>query len=134
MTNNITNKYFNDIALENFDYFERFPERRRKCIVTDKSYDVYDKREHFCEKLNIRAIVMPRVSGNDTPAIARSPMGAAMTQLIHSSMEQLERNRDMGLVRQISARLHKLPIYEMHMSTDLTKNPAFLRSFIEKEL
>lgn len=49
MTNNITNKYFNDIALENFDYFERFPERRRKCIVTDKSYDVYDKREHFCE-------------------------------------------------------------------------------------
>lgn len=92
------------------------------------------QKQDFCENLDIRAIVMPKVSGNDEPSIVTSPMGAAMTQMIYSSLEQLERCRDVGLVRQMAMRLQKLPIFEMNMSTDLTKNPAFLRSFIEKEL
>lgn len=41
------NKYFENIELEHFDYFEKFPQRRRACIINDKSYDIYDKRAHF---------------------------------------------------------------------------------------
>jgi len=76
---------------------------------------------------------MPRITGAQQPTIQVSPMGGAMTQMIHSSLEQLERYRDTQLIRQISARVGGLPVYEMSMSPDLAKNPAFLRSFIEKE-
>jgi len=90
-------------------------------------------REHFCQGLDIQAVVMPRITGAQQPTIQVSPMGGAMTQMIHSSLEQLERYRDTQLIRQISARVGGLPVYEMSMSPDLAKNPAFLRSFIEKE-
>ena len=45
----MNNKYFNDITVEQFDYFKTYPERRREQIVNDKSYDIYDKRLHFKE-------------------------------------------------------------------------------------
>lgn len=45
----MNNKYFNDITIEQFHYFDQYPERRRERIVSDKSYDIYDKREHFKE-------------------------------------------------------------------------------------
>ena len=41
------NKYFENIELEHFDYFAKFPKRRRTSIINDKSYDIYDKRAHF---------------------------------------------------------------------------------------
>lgn len=129
---------YTNIAV-NPDMYERMPpsERLSAPAYADwwngKLHFHLDRKE-FCPSLEIRAIVMPRVTGGEEPAIALSPLGAAMTQLIHSSLEQLERYRDTQLVRQMAARLGHLPVYEMQMSTDLTKNPAFLRRFIEKEL
>ncbi len=92
------------------------------------------KDEEICPALDIKAIIMPRVSGEDEPSIRSTSPGPAMTQMLHSSLTQLDRNRDTGLMRTIAARLGSLPVYEMSMSTDLSKNPAFLRSFIEKEI
>lgn len=87
----------------------------------------------FCEALSIHAIVIPAMGGEAPPSIRAVPPGRAMAPLIHSSMTQMEFYRDTTLIRQISARLKDLPTYEMHMSADLKKNPAFLRRFIEKE-
>lgn len=129
---------YTNIAV-NPDMYERMPpsDRLREPAYADwwngKLHFHLDNRE-FSPKLEIRAVVMPRVSGGDEPSIAPSPQGAAMTQMIHSSLEQLERYRDTDLIRQMGTRLGRLPVYEMQMSTDLMKNPAFLRRFIEKEL
>lgn len=91
------------------------------------------ENHQLCQSLEIMAIIMPKVSGKEEVAITPSGAGAAMTQMLHSSITQLDRNRDTRLMQQMAARLSSLPVYDMHMSTDLTKNPAFLRSFIEKE-
>lgn len=91
------------------------------------------QRHQLCPALDINAIIMPKISGRDQPAIYPASAGPAMTQMLHSSLTQLDRNRDTDLMRTIASRMGSLPVYEMHMSTDLTKNPAFLRSFIEKE-
>lgn len=45
--NNMNNKYFNDITVDQFDYFGVYPERRRACIISDKTYDINDKCTHF---------------------------------------------------------------------------------------
>lgn len=91
------------------------------------------RREQICPRLTIKAIVMPKISGKDEPSIHLSTAGAAMTQMLHSSLTQLDRNRDTALMHQTAARLSGLPVYEMQMSTDLTKNHVFLREFIKKE-
>lgn len=43
----MTNKYFEGVAARRFDYFKKYPKRRRAAITMDKSYDIYDKHQHF---------------------------------------------------------------------------------------
>ena len=92
------------------------------------------RSQQFAPSLDIKAIVMPRISGKEEPEICRVSSSAAMTQMLHSSLTQLDRHRDTELMRTIAGRMGSLPVYEMQMSPDLMKNPAFLRSFIEKEI
>lgn len=40
----MTNKYFENAKPVQFDYFKKFPERRRLAIVSDKSYRIYDQK------------------------------------------------------------------------------------------
>ena len=88
----------------------------------------------YCPRLKIKAIIMPLVAGDAEPSAYPVSRSSAMAQLISSTASQLESRHDTQLIQKMSARLSGLPVYEMRMSTDLKKNPAFLRSFIEKEL
>lgn len=90
--------------------------------------------DRYCPKLKIKAIIMPLVAGDAEPSIYPTPKSSAMAQLISSTITQLESRHDAALIKKMSARLADLPVYEMRMSTDLVKNPAFLRRFIKKEI
>lgn len=90
--------------------------------------------DRYCQKLKIKAIIMPLVAGDAEPSIYPIPKNNAMAQLISSTISQLESRHDTALIQKMSARVADLPVYEMRMSTDLVKNPAFLRRFIEKEI
>lgn len=91
-------------------------------------------KERFCSELGIRALIIPKVTKEAEPSIRAIAPGNVMAQLIHSTITQIEARRDVRLIQQMAMRLSELPVYEMCMSTELWKNPAFLRSFIEKEL
>lgn len=120
------------------DMYEKFPQLGKPLLEEDGSFrggkpQFQVPRERFSPALDIQAIIMPKIAGDAEPSIAPVPPGKVMTRLIHSTITQIESRRDTALVLQMARRLSALPIYEMGMSTDLTKNPAFLRSFIEKE-
>ncbi len=120
------------------DMYEKFPQLGKPILEEDGSFrggkpQFQVPAERFCPGLDICAIVMPKIMGDPEPSIAPIAPGKVMTQLIHSTITQIESRRDTALIMQMAQRLSALPIYEMRMSTDLTKNPAFLRSFIEKE-
>ncbi len=87
----------------------------------------------YCPHMKIAAIVMPLAAGDEEPSIYPIPRSNAMAPLVSSTASQLEFRHDTAMIQKLSARLLGLPVYEMRMSTDLSKNPAFLRSFIEKE-
>ncbi len=91
------------------------------------------KNQQICPCLALKAIIMPQISGKEEPSIHLSTVGAAMTQMLHSSLTQLDRNRDTALMKQMASRMAGLPVYQMQMSTDLSKNHVFLREFIKKE-
>ena len=87
----------------------------------------------YCPRMTIKAVVMPLVAGDEEPSIYPIAKSNAMAQLISSTASQLEFRHDAAQIQKLSMRLANLPVYEMRMSTDLKKNPAFLRRFIEKE-
>lgn len=87
----------------------------------------------FAKQLEIKAIILPTIGGTDEVSLTPVSPGPAMTQLIHSTVIQSGSHKDTRLIMAMSQRFMGLPVYEMRMSTDLKKNPAFLRLFIEKE-
>lgn len=88
--------------------------------------------QRFAESLEVKAIILPVVRGESEPSIQPVAQGRAMIHLLHSTALQTGREQDTGLIRQMAQRLARLPVYEMRMSTDLNKNPAALRQFLEK--
>lgn len=119
------------------DMFEKMPQLGAPILEPDGSYrggkpQVQVPKERFCSSLDIQAIIMPRITGEKDVAIVPTPPGKAMVQLIHSTIGQIEMQRDTGLIQQMAMRFSGLPVYEMRMSTDLEKNPAALREFIRK--
>ncbi len=120
------------------DMYQQFPQLGKPLMEPDGSFvggkPQFQLSSHrLSPSLDIQAIVMPKIMGDAEPSIAAISPGKVMTQLIHSTITQIESRRDTALILQMAQRLSVLPIYEMRMSTDLKKNPAFLRSFIEKE-
>ena len=86
----------------------------------------------FSGKLDIKAIILPVIHGKTEVALKPVPPGRAMIHLLHSSAVQTGREQDTALIRQIAQRLAGVPVYEMHMSTELEKNPAALRDFLRQ--
>jgi len=121
------------------DMYRRFPRLGPPLLEEDGSFrggkpQFQVPGDRFSPSLDIRAVILPKITGGQEPSIRPTSPGRAMTQLIHSTVTQIESRRDTALIQQLSRRLSPLPVYEMEMSTDLAKNPAFLRSFIEKEI
>lgn len=120
------------------DMYQRFPRLGKPILEEDGSFrggkpQFQVPPERFSPSLDIQAIIMPKIAGDAEPSITRISPGGVLAPLIHSTITQIEFRRDTALIQQMAQRLSALPVYEMRMSTDLTKNPAFLRSFIEKE-
>lgn len=88
-------------------------------------------RQRFAEQLDIKAIILPVIKGEREPSIHPTAPGKAMIHLLHSSAVQTGREQDAALIRQTAQRLSGLPVYEMHMSTELMKNPEALRAFLQ---
>lgn len=120
------------------DMYQRFPQLGQPILEEDGSFrggkpQFQVPPDRFSPSLDIRAIILPKIGGDTEPSIAPIPPGKVMTPLIHSTITQIESRRDTAMIHLMAQRLSALPIYEMCMSSDLAKNPAFLRSFIEKE-
>lgn len=115
------------------DMWEKLPElgQPSAMVLGKPLFEIPGSR--YCGRMRIKAIIMPLAAGDDEPSIYPIARSNALAQLISSTVSQLESKHDTALIQKMSMRLAGLPVYEMRMSTDLKKNPAFLRSFIEKE-
>lgn len=103
-----------------------------KWVRPDGKIQLTVPRNSMTEALDIKAIIIPVIAGDDEPDICSTNRGSAMVHMLQSSAAQVFRERDTGLILQMAQRLSELPVYEMRMSVDLSKNPAALREFIRK--
>lgn len=54
----MTNQYFANAKPVKFDYFKKFPERRRLAIVSDNSYRIYDQK-HLTRDYTTQVSLIP---------------------------------------------------------------------------
>lgn len=88
---------------------------------------------HFAESLDIGAVVCPTLSDLNEPEIVSIPGGGVFSTIILSSIRQAGRQKDAELIKKMAWRLKDLPVYEMKLTKDVTKNALFLRDFIKKK-
>lgn len=103
-----------------------------KLVRLDGKIQLTIPRWRLAESLDIKAVIIPAIAGDSEPSICRTKPNSAMVHMLQSSAMQVFRERDTELIRQMAQRLAGLPVYEMRMSTDLSKNPAALRDFINE--
>lgn len=105
-----------------------------KWVRPDGKIQLTIPRDRIAQSLDIKAVIIPVITGDREPSICQASRGSAMVHMLQSSASQVFRDKDTGLIRQMAQRLAGLPVYEMRMSTDLNKNPAALRQFLEKNV
>ncbi len=91
-------------------------------------------RYSFQPELPVSAILFPRVSGENEPAIRPAAPGPVLTRLIDSTATQTGVLRDPEPYRLMAQRLLGLPVYEISLCRDLEKNRELLKIFSQKEL
>lgn len=88
----------------------------------------------FCRELLIKEIIWPRITNCEEPEIIKTEPYRALNELVHSTLQQIGFLPNAEAAHAIMARLYGLPVFEMRLSRDLSKNVVSLRRFIERNI
>ena len=88
----------------------------------------------ICPKLPVNAILIPKVTENEEPEIIKAIQGEAINEVIHSTLKQAGIFDYRKEARNMLLRFYGLPVYEIQLSKDLSKNVKILHRFIEREM
>lgn len=86
----------------------------------------------FCPHLSIEALIAPVITDCSEPAIRRITGEAVLNQLIQSTLQQIGTYRNFDAAQAIIVRFCGLPVYELQLCKDLSKNVELLRRFIPR--
>ena len=108
------------------------PLRNGKMILDASAYP-------FTESLEIRAVLLPEQAsvraqtaskGETAPRFELIHPGQALTQIVYSSLSQLDVLRETDIVKEMTGRLLGLPVYKMYLSRDPARNAESLKEFL----
>lgn len=85
----------------------------------------------YADMLNIKAIICPRITGENCVRITPVNEGKAYTRIITSTVRQAGFNKDTDAIKKMALRLKGLRVYEIELTTDLKKNAKCLKEFIK---
>lgn len=88
----------------------------------------------FCRELCIEEIIWPRITNCEEPRIIKTNPNKALSELVHSTLQQIGFLPNAAAAHALMARLYGLPVFEMRLSRDLSKNTESLRRFIERNV
>jgi len=127
---------YNSAKLD-FDHFERFPDlvpllHNRHPSEEDKGLVIL--KRHLPDKLisgfPIRAILIPRVSGQSGSSVRMASAAQALMALAPSTMFQLTRNREQAF-RRVSQLVKSVPAFILESGTDIQGIPAVIEDLLE---
>lgn len=88
----------------------------------------------ICQKLPVNAIILPKITENKEPEIIEAVQGKVINEVIHSTLRQAGIFDYREEAREMLLRFYGLPVYEIQLCKDLSKNVETLRRFMEREM
>ena len=82
----------------------------------------------YAPRLRIKALIVPRVDPEASPALRRTEPGKALIPMIHSTVHQMGFARDQEMVKTLLSLVSGLPVYEFTLGPDIFENRDYLRT------
>lgn len=98
--------------------------RRDKYVIDIKVY-----HDSFREKYPIKVCVFPEITNDEKPSIVPCKKGRAITQLVHSTIIQMEDKRDIKTIQKLTSFIKDFDFYQINLCADIKANVECLRQF-----
>ncbi len=98
--------------------------RRDKYVIDIKAY-----HDTFRNKYPIKACIFPQIVDDEKPSIVLCKKGQAITQLIHSTINQMDDNQDIKSVQKLISFTKNFKFYQINLCSDIRKNVELLKQF-----
>ncbi len=85
----------------------------------------------FKSKYPIKFCMFPEIVDDLEPSIVPCPKGRAITQLIHSTVAQLQDMNNTEAIKKLFEMVKDFEFYQINLSQDIDKNTVCLRHFME---
>lgn len=99
--------------------------RRDKYVIDVKAY-----HENFREKYPIKICMFPQIVADEKPSIVLCKKGRAITQLVHSTISQMEDKHDIKTIRKLVSFIQNFSFYQINLCSDIRSNVECLRQFL----
>ena len=101
--------------------------RKDKYVLNISAY-----HDQFRRKYPISVCMFPQITTDKFPSIVPTERGRAVTQLIHSTIRQMNDNYDIKTVRKLMNFVKDFEFYQINLCSDIQANVDVLREFCEK--
>ncbi len=98
--------------------------RRDKYVIDIKAY-----HDSFREKYPIKVCVFPQITNDEKPSIVPCKKGRAITQLVHSTIIQMEDKHDIKTIQKLTSFIKDFDFYQINLCADIKANVECLRQF-----
>lgn len=98
--------------------------RRDKYVIDIKAY-----HETFRDKYPIKVCVFPQIVADEKPSIVPCKKGQAITQLVHSTINQMEDKYDTKTIQKLMSFIQNFEFYQINLCPDIKANVECLRNF-----
>jgi hypothetical protein len=100
--------------------------RRDKYVI-----DISPYHETFRDKYPIKICMFPQIISGEKPSIVPCKKGPAITQLIHSTINQVEDRHDIKTIQKLMSFIKDFDFYQINLCSDITANVECLREFLK---
>lgn len=98
--------------------------RRDKYVIDVKAY-----HDNFRNKYPIKICMFPQIVADEKPSIIPCKKGRAITQLVHSTISQMEDKHDVKTIQKLISLIKDFDFYQINLSADVKANVECLREF-----
>ena len=101
--------------------------RRDKYVIDINAY-----HQTFRDKYPIKVCMFPQIVDDEKPSIVACKKGQAITQLVHSTINQLEDKHDIKSIQKLMSFIKDFEFYQINLCADIKANVECLREFCSK--
>lgn len=101
--------------------------RRDKYVIDVKAY-----HDTFRDKYPVKICMFPQIVADEKPSIVPCKKGQAITQLVHSTIFQMEDKHDIKTIKKLITFIENFDFYQINLCSDIKANVECLRQFCGK--